>query len=66
MRQAAQTLTLGAHTVGKDLAQVDPDDGALGKREERDEAHQQPHQNALVLGAGEDVGDSAQAGRRAH
>ena len=35
--KAAEALTLGADLVGKNLSDVDPDDGALREREKRDE-----------------------------
>ena len=42
VREAAEALTFGADLVGEDLADVDPDDSALRKGEEGDEADQQP------------------------
>src|ERR1039458_2287567 len=45
VRGAAQALALRAHAIGKDLAQLEPDHGALREREEADEAYQQPQRS---------------------
>src|ERR1700683_14309 len=66
VRKAAEALTFGADLVGEDFADVDPDDRALGKREEGDEADQQPDQQVLMLMSEEDVGYAAEAGCGAH
>ena len=61
--EAAQALALGAHPVGEDFAEVDPDDRALREGEEGDEADQQPDQQVLVL-AGEEDERRRRPGRR--
>src|ERR1700733_671369 len=60
VRGAAESLTLGAHAVGKDLADVDPEHRALRHGEGGDERHQQPDE-PVQMGVGvKDVGDEAE------
>ena len=61
MGEAAEALALGAHQVGEDLAEVDPDDGALRKGEEADEADEQPDEELFAGSGGEDDGDAGEA-----
>ena len=48
--EAAQTLALGAHQVGENFAEIDPDHGALREGEKADETDQQPHQQVARPG----------------
>ena len=54
MSETAEALTLGPDGVGKYLADVDPDNSALGKREECDVPDQRPDQQMLVGGGMKD------------
>ncbi len=49
--ETAEALTFCPDTRREDLANEHPNDRALGKREERDEPHQQPDQPVLMTGA---------------
>src|SRR3984885_7254466 len=59
-RGAAESLTLGAHAVGKDLADVDPEHRALRHGEGGDERHQQPDEPVQMGVDVKDVGDEAE------
>src|SRR6266566_2690482 len=66
VRRASQCLSLCAHAVGKDFADVDPDNRALRNCEEGDVAYQQPQKIASVTLREEYAGDTGQTRRRPH
>ena len=49
--KAAEALAFGANLVGKDFADVDPDDRALRESEEGDKADEEPDEQALDVRA---------------
>ena len=65
MAGIADALALGADVVGKDFADVDPDDRALRERKEGDIGNQQPDQRARMRVRREDPGHARQATGRA-
>ena len=62
VREAAEALSLGANTIGENFADVNPNDGALGKRKKRDVRDEQPDKIFVVPVGEEDGGDSGEAG----
>src|SRR5580704_11985448 len=65
VREAAEALAFGADLIGENFTDVNPDDGALRKREEGNEADEEPDEEALVLLREENVGDAAETKRGA-
>ena len=65
MAGVAHALALGAHSVGKDLADVNPDDRALREGKECDVGDEQPHQHPLIRVRGEYPGHAGEAACRA-
>ncbi len=59
-------LALGSHPVGKDFAEVHPDNRALREAEGADEADQHPDQQALVAAGGENRRHAGERKHRAH
>jgi hypothetical protein len=59
--EASEALTLGANAIGENLADVDPDNGALRKSEARDVADKQPHQQLFVVSRQENRGYTGEA-----
>src|SRR5579875_1036690 len=63
VRGAAETLALGADVGGEDLGDVDPDDRALGDREEHDEGDKERQQQRKMLAAKKDIRHTGEAER---
>jgi hypothetical protein len=59
--EAAQALSFGAHAVGEDFAEVNPDDGALRESKKSNVCDQEPDQQVVPASDGEDRGDSGEA-----
>src|SRR5579859_7840129 len=66
MRKTAQALPLRSDSIGKNFADENPDDRALGKREKRNIANEQPHQQILVTVSEKDGGDAGETQRSAY
>src|SRR5215469_2949041 len=65
MGRASQTLSFGANACRENLADVNPDDCALGNSEEGNVADEQPQEEALMAVCIEDPGNPKKTERGA-
>ena len=66
MRKRAQALPFGPYSVGKHLADKDPDDRALRKSEGSNVSDQQPDQKILVFAGQKNGRDTGQTSSRSN